>query len=486
MWFIVIVGGILRLYRLDFQSLWLDEGLQYYVAINNSIGDAFRPIRSFHPPLSFLINHAFFQIGDSEFFLRLPSALFGIASLPVLYILTTELTSRRVALFSTIVLAISPFHIWYSQEGRMYSQMLFLSLFSSVLLLYAMKRGGARWWVYYVLVSAAGMFTHVFMALALLTQFLWVLLYHRDRLIAHMASGAVVFVLFLPWMLLLPWIHRFLDRVSEHGLGGGAPVGSQAAFRAGFLWESIPYTFFAYSSGFSIGPTVAELHENRSLAFILQFAPEICLVAVVFGALLLVGFCALYKLFGVRPAIFCLLGLSLPIFGALLYALAPRATYNVRYTVVGFPYFCIFLGAGLAYMFQKYRPAGVALSLSILAISSMSLANHFFNPRYAKEDIRAAVAFWRSDSKIEPLLSYRSRQVLSAYLRESEKQRHSPIFDDVVSEINLFFSKTEAPSIYILLARDWRQLKEMAIRSAYRIENEQSYPGVKILRVVRG
>ena len=208
-------------------------------------------IRSFHPPLSFLINHAFFQIGESEFFLRLPSALFGIASLPVLYILTTELTSRRVALFSTIVLAISPFHVWYSQEGRMYSQMLFLSLLSSVLLLYAIKRGGARWWVYYVLVSAAGMFTHVFMALALLTQFLWVLLHHRDRLIAHMASGATVFVLFLPWMLLLPWVHRFLDRVSEHGLGAGAPVGSQAAFRAGFLLESIPYTFFAYSSGFS-------------------------------------------------------------------------------------------------------------------------------------------------------------------------------------------------------------------------------------------
>jgi hypothetical protein len=55
-----------------------------------------------------------------------------------------------------------------------------------------------------------------------------------------------------------------------------------------------------------------------------------------------------------------------------------------------------------------------------------------------------------------------------------------------VSDINLFFTKTEALSVYILLARDWRQLKEKEIRVAYRIENEQSFPGVKILRIARG
>jgi hypothetical protein len=73
--------------------------------------------------------------------------------------------------------------------------------------------------------------------------------------------------------------------------------------------------------------------------------------------------------------------------------------------------------------------------------------------------------------------------VLSAYLRESEKERHSPLVGDVVSEINLFFSKTEAPSVYILLARDWRQLKEYAVKKAYGIDYETSYPGIKLLRI---
>jgi 4-amino-4-deoxy-L-arabinose transferase-like glycosyltransferase len=484
LWSIVIVGAFLRLYRLDYQSLWLDEGLQYYVATNNGISEIlFSQIRSFHPPLSFLINHALLQIGESEFFLRLPSALFGIVTLPVFYILARELTSGRVALLSTLLLAVSPFHIWYSQEGRMYSEVLFFSLLSSVLLLEAVKRREARWWVYYALVSAVGMYTQVFMVLALLAQFFWVLLYHRDRLIAHTASGVTIFVLFLPWIIFLPWVRRFLDRVSGHGLGAGAPVGSQAAFRAGFSWESIPYTFFSYSSGFSIGPTVAELHENRSLGFILQFVPEILLVTVIFGPLLLLGVPAVYKLFGAKFISFCLLGFSIPIFAALLYALVPRATYNVRYTVVGFPHFCIFLGTGLTYIFQKSRPVGVAFLLGILAISSASLANHYFNPRYAKEDIRSAVVFWRSVSRAEPLLSYQSYPVVSVYLREAEKERHSLVTGDVVSKVNLFFSKTEAPSIYILLARDWRNLQENSIRDAFSVDLEKSFQGVKILKI---
>ena len=49
---VIAVGGILRLYRLDFQSLWLDEGLQYSVATHNSIGEIFFQKRSFHPPVS--------------------------------------------------------------------------------------------------------------------------------------------------------------------------------------------------------------------------------------------------------------------------------------------------------------------------------------------------------------------------------------------------------------------------------------------------
>jgi hypothetical protein len=266
-------------------------------------------------------------------------------------------------------------------------------------------------------------------------------------------------------------------------LAVSAPVGSRAAFRAGFAWESIPYTFFVYSSGFSLGPTVAELHENRSFGFLVQFAPEISAVSMVFGTLILFGMLALYQLFGARAASFAVFGLCIPILGSLLYALAPRATYNVRYSIVAFPYFCLLIGAGLTYLFLNYRRAGVVLAVGVVAVSVTSIFNHFYNSRYAKEDVRAAVAFWRSESNNAPLVTYRSHYVASAYLTESESERHSRLGGNVTSDVDLIFSKTEALSVYVLLARDWNKLKENALKQAYRIEEEKTYPGVKILKI---
>jgi hypothetical protein len=188
-------------------------------------------------------------------------------------------------------------------------------------------------------------------------------------------------------------------------------------------------------------------------------------------------------MFGARTIVFCLLGLCVPVVGALLYALAPRATYNVRYGIVAFPYYCILLGTGLTLAFKKSRLAGVAFSLGVLAISSTSLANHFFNPRYAKEDIRSAVSFWRSNSRTGPLLSYKSHHVLSVYLRTAEKKRHSLLGEEVVPDINLFLSKTTTPFVYVMFARDWRNLKENSVREAFRVDLEKSYPGVRILKI---
>jgi uncharacterized membrane protein len=483
LWTIVIAGSALRFYRLDFHSLWYDEGLQYYVVSHNSFAELFSQTRSFHPPLSFLINYAFFQIRESDLFLRLPSALFGIGSLPLFYMIARNLTNTRIALSSTVVLAVSPFHIWYSQDGRMYSQLLFFSLASSVLLLRAIERGGWSSWLLYIVVSAAGIYSHVFMLLALMTQFLWLLVHHRDRWLSHTVSGAMIFVVFLPWVMFLPWVRGFFQSVSEHGVRAEAQAGSIAAFRAGSSLETIPYTFFTYSSGFSLGPTIAELHENKSVAFILEFSPEILSVAVVFGILLVVGMYGLYKLFGARAVTLCILGIAIPLLGTLMYALAPRAAYNVRYTIVAFPYFCLLIGVGLTVIYDKQRALGVAFSFGVLTITSISLVNHFFNPRYAKEDVRSAVAFWRSEGRKGPLLSFSSYPVVIAYLDNGERGRHAPLGREIVADIRRSFSTTEAQSAYVLLARDWGMLREKAVRSTYVVIDERSFPGVKILKV---
>jgi len=482
LWLIVILAVMVRLYRLDFQSLWYDEGLQYVVSTTNSPRGMLGKISSFHPPLSFLINHYFLQIGSSDFFLRLPSALFGIGSLPLCYILAKQLTSKRVAVFTIFVLAISPLHIWYSQEGRMYSQLIFLMLLSSVVLLKALQPLKLRWWALYVLVVTAGMYTHVFMALAVIVQVLWVLMYQRRHLLTVSAIVAAVAILFLPWVLLLPWVNWFIHSISAGSIGAASSWGG----RAGFSWGALPYTFFVYSAGFSIGPTVAELHADRSLGFILQFLPVVLLVGAIFGTVLATGIFAMYKHFEMKSLVLCLLGLGVPLLAVLAYSLTAKGTFNVRYTLVAFPYFCIFMGTGLDFLSRNSKLAGTVAVLGVLGISFASIHNHFTNPRYAKEDVRSAVKFWKVISEDEPLISFRGKHTTNRYLDKSDRRRHFPIGSkSVVSAINRIMSEHSISSAYVLLSRDWNQRREKAIRNAFTIESEKAFPGVKVFRIVR-
>jgi len=511
---IIVLGAALRLYGLDFQSLWHDEGLQFYVAVQHSFSELLHQTRSFHPPLSFMINRFFLLFGESDFWLRLPSALFGIACLPVLYILGRELTSRRDAVLAVFVMALSPFHIWYSQEGRMYSQLLFLSLLSSVLLLQAMKRGKVSRWIFYVLVSAAGMYTHVFMGLALAVQLLWVVFYHRQRLMPLIGSGFAVALIFLPWAVFLPWLTGFARAVTAHGL----VLGSASGGRAGFTWAALPYTLFGYGAGFSLGPSVAELHANKSVEFILTFLPSITLVMSVFMVLLVIGMWAIYKCFGARAAMFYCLGLFVPLIGTAVYSLTPRGTFNLRYTVIAFPYFCLLVGTALAFITRASRTFGSAALVAVMGVSGASLYNYFTNPHYAKEDIRSAVAFWREAGNDEPLLAVGSvypayRYVRSAVAVWREGAKDEPLIafgsvfpghryvgtsgtkrlflldtssQDITRRIEHVFLRENILSAYVVLSRDWNKTGEAAVRNAFAGRLERSFPGdVKVFRISR-
>lgn len=162
MWFalIFVMGVALRLYRLESQSLWVDEAIQYSAASAASIREVIKlALEGATPPLSHLINHFFFRAGDSDFLLRLPSALFGIGSLPLIFILARRLASIQTALVTTLLFALSPFHLWYSQDARMYSQLRFFSLAGAILLLKAAENGKLHLWALYFLTVFCGLAT---------------------------------------------------------------------------------------------------------------------------------------------------------------------------------------------------------------------------------------------------------------------------------------------------------------------------------------
>lgn len=120
---LVTVGGAaLRLYGLDAKSLWLDEATMYWV----SHGSTAQVIASnaalqSSPPLYAILTNLVSLLGDSEFILRFPSWLAGVAAIPAMYWLARQFLAKPASYFSAVVVALSVTQIQYSQELREYS-----------------------------------------------------------------------------------------------------------------------------------------------------------------------------------------------------------------------------------------------------------------------------------------------------------------------------------------------------------------------------
>ena len=120
--FILALSLFLRIFLLDFESLWLDEGSSIKFA-KLSIPELIKASQADgNPPLYYLILHFWIKIfGDSEFSFRFPSVIFGVLIVIAVYQFCLEVWSREVASFSSFMTGISVFQIFYSQEARMYA-----------------------------------------------------------------------------------------------------------------------------------------------------------------------------------------------------------------------------------------------------------------------------------------------------------------------------------------------------------------------------
>jgi uncharacterized membrane protein len=158
---ILFLGSFLRFYNLGYASIWYDEAVSWDQSRHSFYDLLIMTFKDNTPPLhNFILFFVIHNFGDSEFLLRLPSALFGAANIIVIYWVGNLFANRNVALISSFLLAISGFHIWYSQEARSYTLLclistivvgsivkilqgkssnlwIFLSSFFSVLLLYS-------------------------------------------------------------------------------------------------------------------------------------------------------------------------------------------------------------------------------------------------------------------------------------------------------------------------------------------------------------
>jgi hypothetical protein len=136
--FITLVGGFLRALLLGSKVMWLDETFSVWLA-NQSVVDMLQWVIKIdqHPPLYYLLLHYWIALnGDTPYYARLLSVLFGAGTIPIIYLIGKRMSGAVMGLAAAVFLALSPFHIYFAQETRMYT----LLTFNAAVAIYALVR----------------------------------------------------------------------------------------------------------------------------------------------------------------------------------------------------------------------------------------------------------------------------------------------------------------------------------------------------------
>ena len=115
------LAAVLRFATLGVQSYHHDEIVTASRILRGGFGHAMDAVgfSESAPPLYYVLAWLWTQLtGTGEFGLRSLSALAGVATVPVAYLVGLELRGRRAGLMAAALVAVNPMLLWYSQEAR--------------------------------------------------------------------------------------------------------------------------------------------------------------------------------------------------------------------------------------------------------------------------------------------------------------------------------------------------------------------------------
>ena len=233
---LLLAGFALRVFHAGHQEIWGDEGAKLEV-VNQGLAHLFAPAAEVHPRFFHFWLYLWFNVfGYNVFALRMLPVLMGVLGLPLIYVLARRVFARiphvrAASLAAVLIIALSPFHVAYSQDLTMYTLLFAMLCLSFYALLRALERGGWRAWALYALATLLAVHTHYYAVFAVAAQGAYILLCRRRALRAWVLAQLAVAAGFLPWLYLH---YRLLsgqavDQVQDLSLGNLGAILRQGA-----------------------------------------------------------------------------------------------------------------------------------------------------------------------------------------------------------------------------------------------------------------
>lgn len=204
---ILLLAAFVRIWHIDLQSFWIDEGFTYNLTQS---ADPFKILtKDVHPPLYFLLVTGWAQIvGTSEMALRYSSVLPGMLAVALIYQIAREIERQRglrsayvIPVLAALLLSVADSEIYLAQEFRSYTlQLLWISL-SMLCFLRWQRTQRHAYYLGWILSTSAIVYTFYLGAWIGVVQGVWALLFLRGR-----QRWQAIAALFISALLLLPWL----------------------------------------------------------------------------------------------------------------------------------------------------------------------------------------------------------------------------------------------------------------------------------------
>jgi uncharacterized membrane protein len=195
------LAALLRFTTLDVQSFASDESVTAGEILNIDFLGMLRKILGWEStlPLYYVLAWFWSKLFGTGEVMRSLSALFGVATVPVAYVLGATLVTRRVGTILAALVAVNPMLVWYSQEARAYALLVLMSTLSLLFVAQALEHPSRRRLALWALSSALALGSHYFALFLLLPESVWLLARarrqfsresRRDTVLAVVAAAA--------------------------------------------------------------------------------------------------------------------------------------------------------------------------------------------------------------------------------------------------------------------------------------------------------
>ena len=361
---ILLLGLILRLISLN-QSFWLDETAQ--AVLSRAPIFSVNYAADFQPPLYYVFSHFWMMLGNlisvghNEWFLRLPSVFFGVATIYFTFLLGKKLFDEKTGLLAAGFLSIAPFHVYFSQEFRMYSLLTLLCLLSWNAVV-------SKKWIPLAIITTLSIFTHYFAFVNVVAMGTYLLTTKEKRGFGYLMGGLIPFAL---------WIPTFIEQLqTAKQLVSLWPKWSEVS-NVGFV-KFFPLLIAKWTVGM-ISP------ENRTV-----YAISVALFALISGGVVMTKRHSRVLLYyGLLPLFIAWLG------GLWLPAATPVRVQFVLPAI----YLLIAFGCMRVVLHDNSRNIGLVLIAVFCSIQLFFTLDYLFQPKHHREDWRGAIAY--SDKLLE-------------------------------------------------------------------------------------